>query len=369
MKGGGQNRKYDTPVSRWAGVGPYYAMFPVSFADSAVREYTCLDDWVLDPFAGRGTALFSAAAQGRFGLGIEINPVGWVYGRAKLQTADREEVERRIQWLGAMASRYRTQAIALPEFFRHCFSPSVCRFLFAARSLLDWRHRRADWTTMALILVDLHGKRENSLSNQMRQTKAMSPQYSIRWWQERGMLPPERDPIAFMLKKVAWRYGKGRLELDGGRLYLGDSRTLLGRFSQRRAQDFKPAKLLLTSPPYYGVTNYFYDQWLRLWLLGGPPQPRSLGVDCKRKFENKEQYVTMLRSVFQKSKPLLSRDAVVYVRTDARRFTRESTAQALEQIFPEKKIHYERQSVPAFTQTSLFDVRAKIEGEVDLVLW
>ena len=32
--------------------------------------------------------------------------------------------------------------------------------------------------------------------------------------------------------------------------------------------------LFFTSPPYYGVTNYFYDQWLRFWLLGGPLKPK-----------------------------------------------------------------------------------------------
>ena len=55
---------------------------------------------------------------------------------------------------------------------------------------------------MALLMIDLHGKRENAFSNQMRQTKAMSPQYAIGWWKERGLQPPERDPIELMLKKV-----------------------------------------------------------------------------------------------------------------------------------------------------------------------
>ena len=55
---------------------------------------------------------------------------------------------------------------------------------------------------MALLMIDLHGKRENALSNQMRQTKAMSPQYSVQWWRERSMKPPELDPVEFMLKKL-----------------------------------------------------------------------------------------------------------------------------------------------------------------------
>jgi hypothetical protein len=199
----------------------------------------------------------------------------------------------------------------------------------------------------------------------MRQTKAMSPQYAIDWWRERGLGPPERDPVAFMLKKIAWRYAKGRLKGGSGHLYLGDSQSVLARAGLRPGK----ASLLLTSPPYYGVTNYFYDQWLRLWLLGGPARPRSLGESCKRKFENKEEYVGMLRRVFMRSKIFLKRGAVVYVRTDARSFTREATIQALETAFPQKKLRSELRSLPAFTQTALFDSDAETKAEIDFIMW
>ena len=98
------------------GVGPYYAMFPVSFATQVVKEYTKLGDCVFDPFAGRATSLFAAASEGRFGFGIEINPVGWVYGKAKLQTAERQDVEGRIRWLGHMSKNYCAAARKLPTF-------------------------------------------------------------------------------------------------------------------------------------------------------------------------------------------------------------------------------------------------------------
>src|SRR5260370_40112557 len=111
-----QQSYYGTAASRWAGVGPYYAMFPSGFATSAGKQYTKPGDCVFDPFAGRATSLFAAASEGRIGLGIEINPVGWVYGKAKLQTADRDSVERRIRWVGKKAQYYRAAANRLPQF-------------------------------------------------------------------------------------------------------------------------------------------------------------------------------------------------------------------------------------------------------------
>jgi DNA methylase len=362
-----EQSRYGTAASRWAGVGPYYAMFPISFATAAVKEHTKRGDCVLDPFAGRGTALFAAAAEGRIGLGIEINPVGWVYGKAKLQAAEKEYVEERIRWLGTKAKNYKTTAKNLPLFFHSCFCREVGKFLLAARELLDWRRRKTDWTTMALLMIDLHGKRENALSNQMRQTKAMSPQYAIDWWKERDLAPPEVDPVEFMLKKVKWRYAKGRLDSGSGRVYLGDCQTILNQLKNQPLEH--QAKLLLTSPPYSGVTNYFYDQWLRLWLLGGPNQPQSINNSCKRKFQNKKHYADMLCHVFVRSKPLLKRNAVIYVRTDAREFTREATIEALESAFPRKILRSQKHSLPDFTQTALFGSELEVRGEIDFIMW
>lgn len=359
--------RFGTAASRWAGVGPYYAMFPVDFAISTIKEYTRPGDYIFDPFAGRGTSLFAAASEGRFGLGIEINPVGWIYGKAKLYTAKREDVEERIQWLGKKAKKYHSAAKKLPEFFHYCFCPEVQEYLLAARDLLDWQFDKTDWTTMALLMIDLHGKRESALSNQMRQTKAMSPQYAIGWWKERSLEPPKRDPVKFMLKKMEWRYAKGRLESGLGNIYLGDCQSILDTWIK-----FPPkikASLLLTSPPYYGITNYFYDQWLRLWLLGGSEKPISHSEPCKQKFANKKQYVEMLCHVFTKSKSILKNNSVVFIRTDARHFTREATIEALESAFPKKKIQSEKYSFPNFTQTLLFDSDSVSKGEVDFVMW
>lgn len=358
---------FGTATSRWAGVGPYYAMFPVSFAQDSIRKHTRRGDSVLDPFAGRATSVFAAACEERIGVGIEINPVGWVYGKAKIQTASRESVEERIRWLGRRAKSYREQAWRLPTFFRLCFSAEIRAFLLAARDLLEWRRSKTDWTAMALLLVDLHGKREAALSNQMRQTKSMSPQYAIDWWNDRELAPPERDPVEFMLKKIKWRYAKGMPEVTSGRMYLGNCQEVLARLGDDRLN--RKAKLLLTSPPYFGVTNYFYDQWLRLWLLGGPTMPRSPGDACMRKFQNKRQYVSMLLDVFEKSSALLTRNAVVHVRTDARDFTREATIEALELAFPKKRLRKQTHSLPETTQTNLFAPDSKPEGEMDFVMW
>src|SRR5262249_49736737 len=147
--------RFSTAKGRWAGVGPYYAMFPVEFSDRVIERYTALGDTVIDPFSGRGTAVFSAAIGGRFGIGIELNPVGWVYSQAKLRPANESDVLDRLKRIARNAER-RKVAPQLPAFFSRCFSTDVRKFLVTARDTLDWRYCRVDWTLAALLLINLH---------------------------------------------------------------------------------------------------------------------------------------------------------------------------------------------------------------------
>ncbi len=365
---GDSSGKYDTAVSRWAGLGPYYAMFPVEFADHTVEYYTSSGATILDPFAGRGTAVFSAASKSRYGMGVELNPVGWVYTQAKLHAAPKDDVIERLREIGRLAARRKSKP-CLPVFFSWCFSRRVRQFLLTARKHLEWRHSRVDCTLMALLMVNMHGKREASLSNQMRQTKSMSPDYAVNWWKEHNLRPPKVDPVEFMERRIKWRYAKGSPVTNGSFVYLGDSTVRLRDLKVRASELSLPAAtLLLTSPPYCGVTNYHYDQWLRLWLLGGPPNALAVSGRHKGKFVDQQKYKKLLFDVFDRAKPLLHKDAVVYVRTDHRELTLKITIDVLREVFPKKRLFQYHRPVEKQTQTHLFGNKIKKSEEVDVIL-
>ena len=361
--------RYGTPEKRWAGVGPYYAMFPTNFAEKVVLDNTDRNDVVVDPFAGRGTSVFAAAANCRVGIGFEINPVGWLYAKAKLHTAGKSDVELRLEEIAKKSFYYRQAAKQMPLFFKRCYTLPVREFLLTARNLLNWRRRKVDWTLMALLLVHLHGKRTDSFSNQLRQTKSMSPPYAIRWWKEHGHEPPELDPLEFMKKKLAWRYAKGIPEATSSTVYLGDSIEHLPRVA-KHLDSFGNGKamLLLTSPPYCGVTNYHYDQWLRLWLLGGPMNPKTLADSRRGKFVDRIKFRKLLKTVFSKTANMMHEDASVYVRTDSRKLTREITCGALHDAFPHMTLRQYERPAPEKTQTDLFGGNIEKSGEIDIIL-
>lgn len=354
---------FATAEARWAGLGPYYAMFPTDFALDIIRRYSQQSDAVLDPFCGRGSSVYAAAVLGRRGCGIEINPVGWLYSTVKLRPGPKADVLNRLEQLGSWASKVRREDVRLPEFFRRCFSPGVLRFLLTARQRLSWKRSRVDASLMALILVYLHGKYKQSLSNQMRQSRAMSPSYSLRWWKEKGMTAPNIDPVEFLQKRIEWRYKKGVPHRSQVRVFLGDSSVLLKRL--RPKQKFR---LLFTSPPYRGLANYHYDQWLRLWMLGGPPSPRRCWGKYQAKFESRSEYEHLLTTVFKTAAPNVARDAVIYVRTDARDFTYGCTRNVLTAVFSGKNLTEIERPFQKPTQTALFGDKQKKPGEIDLVL-
>ena len=358
---------FDTPVSRWGAVGPYYAMFPQRFAFDKIKQYTRIGDSVLDPFAGRGASIFFAAVQGRSGYGVEMNPVGWLYGHVKLNVASKHDVEERLKQVCASAVDY-THGDQLPTFFHHCFSQNVLSFLLAARHTLDWKRNNVDATLMAIILINLHGNRGQSLSNQMRQTKSLAPAYSIEWWKARNLVAPEIDVLSFLKNKIAWRFKKGVPIIKESEIALGNSLAKLPcKVKEVQSGQSKRFKLLLTSPPYHNVTNYEYDQWLRYWMLGGPDFPVSAKTELTSRYVLKPDYVNLLEKVFASSAEMMQKNGVVYVRTDAREFTKETTLEVLSKCFPKKKLSYSH-SNKQNTQTSLFGDKMPKPGEIDILL-
>jgi len=365
----GNGKTFATASKRWEGIGPYYAMFPIRFADAVIKEYTSAGDTVLDPFAGRGTAIFSAAASGRRGFGIEINPVGWVYAKAKVDPAPLEQLESRLLEIVQQGCTFREQAKILPNFFQMCFSHSVQCFLLAARNMLDWRRSKRDRTLMAILLVYLHGKSGQALSNQMRQTKSVSPNYAIKWWTDNGTKPPDVDVAKFIQQRIRWRYAQGVVDSNGSWVFLGNSITILPKIERKlRKEEIPKAKLLLTSPPYFGVTNYYYDQWLRLWLLGFETDAYVARGPYKGRFTNPDRYKYLLTEVFRRAAAVVSDTAVIYVRTGKEPFTKSATLEAMLKVFPNKRLlEYNRPFLNP-TQTSLFGDKTPKVGEVDIVL-
>lgn len=353
-------------ITRWAKFGPYYAMFPIDFAFQTVDKYSKKGDYIIDPFAGRFSSVFAGGVLGRNSVGIEINPLGWLYGKTKLKPAKKESVLKKLKEVYDTRNDYKTDAENSEEFFQICYCQEVLKFLFAARENLDWRRKPIDRTLMSIILVSLHGKLGEGLSNQLRQTKSMGLNYSINWWKSKDLSePPEINPFDFLKKKIEWRYKKETPQIDTNcKAFWDDSTEKLIEIKKEAKKENKTYSLLFTSPPYQSIVDYHADQWLRLWLLN---EKVNNDDKYKKRFVSKSDYEELLNNVFGNCAEMMSRKSTIFVRTDVRKYTFDKTLEILRKHFPKHKQETIKESSVKKNQTELFNNKSK-KKEIDILL-
>lgn len=347
---------------RWSRLGSYYAMFPVTFAEKVIRTWTEKGQTVIDPFCGRGTAPFVAMGMGRNAVGCDINPVAWLYSQTKVDP--HPDLNKVITRIAQVSQSIRAdEEEPEHEFQKLAFCRRVLGFIRAARRTLDWRNNQLDRTVMTFLIHHLHDKRGSGLSNQLRHSRAMSPRYSINWWKRKGYgSAPEIDPQDFLTRRVRWRYAKGIAGplsgLSRPRISLGDGAVFLPKNAPM-------ANLVLTSPPYSGVTNYRSDNWLRLWAMGeGPSLP---DWNPEQKFLDMNNYVDMLTGVFRAAADRARPDATWYIRSDSRAKTKNAIQSVLHDQLSGHKLEEKEAPYRRKTQTALYGDHEPKPGEVDLI--
>lgn len=243
---------------------PYYTMFPIDFP---LRHLEGIDkgEWVFDPFCGRGTTAFAARLRGINSVGLDVNPVAVAIARAKLVSPRPTEIvslaEVAIQ--NAVPDRK-----PRGDFWDSAFHPQTLTQILKLRAFLRTASGPAADALRGLLLGALHGpqpKYKNSyLSNQMQRTFAPKPDYAVRYWTRNRLRAREVDVLG-VIRDRATRFYTGPPPRTENRILLADARDI-------------PVKRLrfaatITSPPYFGMSTYVPDQWLRGWFLGGPAKP------------------------------------------------------------------------------------------------
>ncbi len=306
---------------------PYFAMFPEDFVARQLLAYTRRGDVVFDPFCGRGTTIFESLLNGRRAAGVDINPVAACISGAKADPPTLPHVLRRLAQLEKDSAGSEQTPAPLGDFFRMCFHERTLGEILFLRRSLDWRGSKVDRFIAAIALACLHGeshKSQNCLSNRMPRTISTKPAYSVRWWEQRSLLPPERRTFDILRTVARFRLSEPLPTLRGS-ARLGDAR----RAGYLLPSMKETVHLIVTSPPYLDTTDYQEDQWLRLWFLGGPDYPTSSGSGDNR-HTNRAFYWEFLAEAWAGCSDLVRRRAVVVIRAGGARIEREELAEGLQ---------------------------------------
>ncbi|MFN0172856.1 MAG: DNA methyltransferase [Bryobacteraceae bacterium] len=314
---------------RFHSLCPYFAMFPESFAQQWIEKLSKPGDLVLDPFSGRGTTPFQALLSGREAIGNDINPVAFCLTRAKTNAPSKSAVKQRLTALQNRfaAKRKDSEASTLSRFFAYAYAPHTLKQLLFLRESLSWRTSAVDCMLAGLVIGSLHGESNKSpsyLSNQMPRTISTKPEYSVRFWIEHGFEPPERDVFELLRKHLAFRYESDPPTIKG-MAFESDFRNLP---SQLRGLQKAP-KLVVTSPPYLDTTNFEEDQWLRLWFLGGPPNPTYRTISQDDRHDNPDSYWRLIGDLWRMLGQVLAKRSHVVIRMGGKKLTPQKIASGL----------------------------------------
>ncbi|RLG07751.1 MAG: hypothetical protein DRN59_00620 [Thaumarchaeota archaeon] len=234
--------------------------FPPALAYYFIMKYSRIGDVVLDPFSGKGTAPLEACLNGRIGIGNDLSPEAYVLTRAKVRPVPYSRVVEWIEYARRRLdpSNYRVSDVS--DDVRAFFSAYTLRQILAVRDLID-ETEDEDLANFikALMLGILHGPTNIHLSVKCSHSFSMAPSYVRRYARRNGYSKPRRDVLR-CLRIKAERVFRDGIPAVKGQAFMEDARKL--------PIEDESVDLVLTSPPYFNMQTYAWDNWLRLWFLG-----------------------------------------------------------------------------------------------------
>lgn len=247
---------------------PYYTMFPLEFPLRHLGKHKAQSPTVYDPFCGRGTTIYAARKLGLRSYGLDTSPIAAAIAQAKLASAELTDVIALARKLVVKTPKN----VPDSPFFKRAFSKQTLLEICALREGLLGQKETTNESAIlrAAALGCLHGPlpvgegTPSYFSNQMPRTFASKPDYSVKYWRDRDLFPPEASVIDVITKKL-----KRISDLNAGSPSRIQNVKCLDARKAKSLNSVKGPTVTVTSPPYYGMRTYVQDQWLRMWFLGG----------------------------------------------------------------------------------------------------
>ena len=279
-----------SPILRLHTLCPYFTMFPLDFPFHTLA-FASQDDWVLDPFCGRGTTNYAARLHGLSSVGIDSSPVAAAISAAKFVDTTPADIIELCKTI--LNNDQEPDYLPKGRFWDLCFHSDTLRDICKLREIMQEcttdtarAYEHSCWGFYAH-----HENQPSYLSNQMPRTYCCKPGYSVRYWERHGLFPKKIDVLDVVSRKAEYSFGTLPARTRGG-IIRGDSRTTLPSIS---GDGFN---WVITSPPYYQMKTYVQDQWLRNWFLGGEDTV-NYTIKGQLKHSNRRDFARDLAAVWK----------------------------------------------------------------------
>lgn len=266
----------------------YRACFKAQLPEFFIDRLTSPGDVVYDPFMGRGTTPVQAGLMGRHAFGNDVNPLSVLLTRPRLrpiQLRDVEKALRSIDWSSGQIVRDDLLAFYHPATLKKL---EALRNWLTAHAPLEAREVDpiADWIRMVAI-NRLSGHSPGFFSGRsMPPNQAVSVKAQIKINEKLGVVPPDRDVSAVILKKTRTLLKDGVIDEA-----ISDSLHVGAAWDTPNIAD-SSVDLVVTSPPFLDIVQYASDNWLRCWFAG--INPDDIAIDMHK---TEQSWTDMVRRV------------------------------------------------------------------------
>ena len=247
----------------------YRACFKPQLPKFFIEKLTKKNDYIYDPFLGRGTTIIEAALLERQIIGNDINPVSKIFSEGRLSIPNIQELEN---YLNEIKIDYSAKAeIDLSMFYHHRTESEIV----SIRSYILKKENNNElnnfdrWLRMVTTnRLTGHSKGFFSVYT-MPPNQAVTPERQVKINKKREQTPDYRNVKELIIKKsksliknintaqkqILHKVYKTAIFLNND---ARETKTIPNNFVQ----------LTVTSPPFLDVIQYANDNWLRCWFNG-----------------------------------------------------------------------------------------------------
>jgi SAM-dependent methyltransferase len=292
-------------VSPFSDLHWHPSRFPSQVPAVVIGRFTAPCDAVLDPFMGSGTTLTEAQRLGRASTGVDINPIACLMARAKTLPYPSQEVLR-------FATSVKTAVFTRWDEMAPKATPIGVQkdkwYTSATQRDLErlWGYIHADGTPFDALLRASFSAVLMPACRETRHWGYVCDNSQPKSNRERDVRALFCDTLDRLAKAYAWRETYGAFPFGSCEVLEGDATQVLKTLPDNSFGCF------VTSPPYFGVTDYVKSQRLSLeWFEREiePSRLKEIGARSKRhRLTALVDYINELASAFSQVYRVLKKD-------------------------------------------------------------
>ena len=275
----------------------YQSKLKASIGYYLVQSFSKPSDKILDPFSGVGTIPFEACLNGRYGYGVDINPVAYHTTLAKIQIPNKDDVLSYLDKLKKYLENNEPNYSEIDDYTKRFYHPKTLAEILISRDFFIKTDKKIKDSAFSFLLSCmlhiLHGNRPYALSRRSHNLIPLKPTGPTIY---KSVIERLQNKVNLSFKKpLPKRYQKGDIKM-GSVLEIPYKKEYFDS--------------ILTSPPFWSSTRFYANNRIRLWFCGWNYRDQENKGRSEFFEELQKENISVYQSVFSQFYKVLKPDGL-----------------------------------------------------------